>query len=57
MSQNISKREILRDKVVDLVKEFINTEGGITDYDLKRLFGYHGAVQMALGQIQINFVN
>jgi len=34
-----SKREILKDKVVQLVKEFINTEGGITPYDLEALFG------------------
>ena len=34
-----SKREMLRDKVVDLGKEFIKAEGGITPYDLEALFG------------------
>jgi hypothetical protein len=38
MSEN-SPREILKDKVVQLVKEFIKTEGGITPYDLEALFG------------------
>jgi hypothetical protein len=39
MSKDVSKHELLRDKVVDLVKEFIKTEGGITAYDLEALFG------------------
>lgn len=34
-----SKRELLRDKVVDLVKEFVKTEGGFTHADLIKLFG------------------
>jgi hypothetical protein len=34
-----SKRELLKDKVVNLVKEFIQTEGGITIDDLQKLFG------------------
>ena len=34
-----SKREVLRDKVVDLVKMFVNTEGGISQSDLYLLFG------------------
>jgi hypothetical protein len=34
-----SKREILRDKVVALVKDFIKTEGGISQDDLQVLFG------------------
>jgi hypothetical protein len=34
-----SKREILKDKVVALVKDFIKTEGGITLQDLESLFG------------------
>ncbi|MGA7579187.1 MAG: hypothetical protein ACLQUW_13220 [Desulfobaccales bacterium] len=34
-----SKRELLRAKVVDLVKEFAKTEGGITPGDLNALFG------------------
>ncbi|MGA7577534.1 MAG: hypothetical protein ACLQUW_15850 [Desulfobaccales bacterium] len=39
MSKTESKREILKDKVVELVKEFIKTEGGISPYDLEVLFG------------------
>jgi hypothetical protein len=34
-----SKKEILKDKVVQLVKEFMASEGGITPYDLEALFG------------------
>jgi hypothetical protein len=34
-----NKRELLKDKVVDLVKMFIKAEGGITPYDLEALFG------------------
>ncbi len=34
-----SKREIIKDKVVLLVKEFLTNEGGITHYDLEALFG------------------
>lgn len=34
MSENPSKRELLKDKVVDLVKEFVNTEGKITSNDI-----------------------
>lgn len=34
-----SKKEILKDKVVALVKDFIQTEGGITQDDLEILFG------------------
>jgi DNA-binding XRE family transcriptional regulator len=33
-----SKRNILRDRVVDLVVEFIKSEGGISQYDLQTLF-------------------
>ncbi len=36
-----SKRELLRDKVIDLVKEFIEIEGEISLYDLNILFGQH----------------
>jgi hypothetical protein len=57
MNESKSNREILKDQVVELVKEFIKTEGGITADDLKKLFGHHSVVQMALGQVQINFVN
>jgi len=34
-----SKREILKNKVVNLVKDFIQKEGGITGKDLQILFG------------------
>lgn len=37
--QQKSKREVLREKVVDLVKEFVKTENGITGADLDVLFG------------------
>jgi hypothetical protein len=39
MSEDKAKRELLKDKVVDLVRTFIKTEGGITPYDLEALFG------------------
>lgn len=39
MSKQKSKSAILEDKVVDLVKDFIRTEGGINLYDLLYLFG------------------
>ncbi len=39
MSESQNKRELLKDKVINLVKEFIKTEGGITPYDLEALFG------------------
>ena len=38
MAQNL-KREILRDRVVDLVKIFINTEGPLDQSNLQALFG------------------
>ena len=37
--QGQNKREILKEKVVSLVRDFGNTEGGITLYDLLSLFG------------------
>ncbi len=33
------QREVLKKKVVDLVKNFMETEGGITKQDLQILFG------------------
>ncbi len=42
-----SKKEILKDKVVKLVKEFIATEGGINAYDLEALFGSISPVTFA----------
>lgn len=41
MNESKSKREILKGKVIDLVKDFIKTEGEITFYDLEVLFGKH----------------
>jgi len=46
-----NKREILRDKVVDLVREFIKTECGITiydldSYDLDSLLGLFAALEL-----------
>ncbi|MGO8763197.1 MAG: hypothetical protein ACLP2P_05335 [Desulfobaccales bacterium] len=56
MSEDKAKRELLRDKVVDLVKEFIKTEGGITGYDLQALFGpisLYNELATAIGEIPI----
>lgn len=33
------QREILRQKVVEVVKDFVENEGGITMFDLQILFG------------------
>jgi len=38
-TQAQNKREILKDKVVSLVKDHLTNEGGITSYDLNVLFG------------------
>jgi hypothetical protein len=32
-------REILKQEVVKLVKNFVETEGGVTKFDLQKLFG------------------
>jgi hypothetical protein len=48
-----SKREILKDKVVDLVKEFIKTEGGLTQKDLSILFG-PGEVKATLDNLKVS---
>jgi hypothetical protein len=53
MSKNISNRELLKDKVVSLVREFINTEGGITQYDLKILFGESPQQEVATALVEI----
>lgn len=60
MSKSPTKRELLKDKVVCLVKEFINTEGGITGYALQALFGpisLYNEVATALGEIPITFLS
>lgn len=58
-TQQQSKREILKDKVVALVKEFVKTEGGLTQNDLQLLFeGFltmPGEVTAALAEIPILF--
>ncbi|MGO9622574.1 MAG: hypothetical protein ACLPT6_14355 [Desulfobaccales bacterium] len=36
-----SKKEILKDRVVTLVKEFVQAEGGITLVDIEALFGHN----------------
>ena len=46
------KLEVLRDKVIEMVLEFIKTEGDITFQDLKILFGI-GEVRRALDKMPI----
>lgn len=58
ISQKKSKRrklESLRDRVVDLVKEFVNSEGPLTIEDLQYLFGdsRHGIVARTLFRFPI----
>lgn len=52
-----SKKEILKDKVVSLVKEFVKTEGGISWQDLQILFGnpfsLYSEVATALAELSI----
>ncbi|MFA6270025.1 MAG: hypothetical protein WC657_02335 [Candidatus Paceibacterota bacterium] len=52
-----SKRDILRQRVVDLVVEFIKSEGGISQYDLQILFYNRSekAVFAALDRMPIIF--
>lgn len=57
-----NKREILKDKVVALVKDFIKTEGGITHRDLIRLFGPSHPIEVdriatILDHEEITFLN
>lgn len=40
-NQQKNNQQALKDKVVTLVKEFINTNGGITLKNLEELFGIH----------------
>jgi hypothetical protein len=52
------KRDILRDQVVDLVIDFVNKEGGLSQYDLQALFGEphsRSSVAAALHKVPINF--
>jgi len=58
MNNDQSKRELLKDKVIDLVKEFIKTEGGISPNDIQFLFGMpyvHGEVATALSDLPIRY--
>lgn len=58
MSEELNKRELLKDKVVDLVKEFIKTEGGINPNDIQALFGpplIHSELATALGELPIRY--
>jgi len=50
-----TKKEQLKDKVVALVKEFLKTEGGLTQNDLQSLFGQwpHQEVATALADLPI----
>ena len=52
-----NKKEILREKVVDLVKDFVKTEGGISQNDLRVLFGDplhpYSQIAAALGELPI----
>lgn len=60
MSKDIDKSELLKDKVVDLVKGFIKIEGGITPNDLEALFGpisckhYEVAAALAMQPISLD---
>jgi hypothetical protein len=46
-TQEHSKKEILKAKVVSLVKNFVHTEGGINLEDLEELFGIRGQHEVA----------
>ncbi len=54
-----SKRELLKQKVLELVKIFVETEGGITMSDLNLLFGEPGLsgnkIASALAQLPVKF--
>ena len=55
---DLSKREILKDRVVNLVKQFIKAEGGISPNDVQALFGpplLNSEVATALGQLPIRY--
>ena len=57
MSKQESKRELLKDKVVDLVKEFIKNEGKFSHADLIKLFGGppFSEVGAALAGLEMSF--
>jgi hypothetical protein len=45
------KKEILLDKMIALVKDFVKTEGGITFTDLESLFGRDSGFMTAISAI------
>jgi hypothetical protein len=47
MNEDKNKRDLLRDKVVGLVKEFIKTEGEISLFDLEKLFGSYNQSEVS----------
>ncbi len=49
----ISKKDQLKDKVIALVKEFVQTEGGLTLKDLRSLFGC-GEVKNCLDDLKVS---
>ncbi len=57
MNDQESKQQLLKAKVVALVKDFVNAEGGITQQDLYYLFGMAGGdtIYAALAQSPISF--
>lgn len=50
------KRESLVEKVLDLVKEFVNREGGMSHYELSAVF-HSGLVADALARMPLNFTS
>lgn len=58
MNEGQTKRELLKDKVVSLVKDFIKTEGGIGPNDIQVLFGpplLHSEVATDLGKLPTRY--
>jgi hypothetical protein len=54
-TQEQSKRKILKEKVVALVKDFIKTEGGISQADLWELFGLNDhEIAAALAELPLS---
>lgn len=59
MSPSKSKREILKAQIIELVKEFVKKEGGITGYDIQALFGpvsLYNEIATELGNVPIIFL-
>lgn len=54
IQQQKSKREILKGKVVALVKDFVTSEGGISQNDLWELFGFHRDHEVAASLAQLH---